>query len=135
MPSFKVRVVKDNLVFCSGHFATFNGEAEPLHGHNYRAANNPLLDIRPDATSFTVRTGHKTYVFPREDVVQLPILNTTAEQLAEWIVGELETALRAKGAANITAIEIEVEEVFGQSAFCRKEINPQISQMDADLPS
>jgi 6-pyruvoyltetrahydropterin/6-carboxytetrahydropterin synthase len=52
-------------------------------------------------------------------VVQLPIPNTTAEHLAEWIGGELAAALRAKGANNLTALEVEVEETFGQSAFCK----------------
>ena len=37
--SFTVRVTKDYLVFCSGHFITYDGvECERLHGHNYRAA-------------------------------------------------------------------------------------------------
>lgn len=158
---YRVRVTKDNLLFCSGHFATFDGQAEPLHGHNYRVAavlegaldenawvfdfvalkkclkvicdrldhrmllptGNPLVQIDSDAASFTVRTGSKTYVFPREDVVQLPIPNTTAEQFAQWIAAELERELRARGAANLTALEIEVEETFGQSAFFRKEID------------
>ncbi len=36
---FTVRVTKDYLVFCSGHFITYDGtECERLHGHNYRAA-------------------------------------------------------------------------------------------------
>ena len=36
--SFTVRVTKDYLVFCSGHFITYDGvECERLHGHNYRA--------------------------------------------------------------------------------------------------
>jgi 6-pyruvoyltetrahydropterin/6-carboxytetrahydropterin synthase len=35
---FKVRVTKDHLVFCSGHFISFDGhQCERLHGHNYRA--------------------------------------------------------------------------------------------------
>ena len=37
--SYKVRVTKDYLVFCSGHFITYNGDqCERLHGHNYRVA-------------------------------------------------------------------------------------------------
>src|ERR1700746_1664605 len=37
--SFKVRVTKDHLVFCSGHFISYEGDkCERLHGHNYRAA-------------------------------------------------------------------------------------------------
>ncbi len=161
MASYKVHVTKDNLVFCSGHFITFEGQCEPLHGHNYRTAvtlegildeneyvfnfvtlkkvmkalcdkldhrlllptQNPLLDIQSDAASYTVRYKHKTYVFPKEDVVQLPIANTTAENLATWLCGELEAQLKDKGAANLTAIEMEVEETFGQSAICRKELH------------
>ena len=37
--AFKVRVTKDYLVFCSGHFITYEGDrCERLHGHNYRTA-------------------------------------------------------------------------------------------------
>lgn len=36
---YKVRVTKDQLVFCSGHFISFDGhQCERLHGHNYRTA-------------------------------------------------------------------------------------------------
>src|SRR4026207_1509855 len=35
---YKVRVSKDYLVFCSGHFISYEGDrCEKLHGHNYRA--------------------------------------------------------------------------------------------------
>ena len=34
---FEVRVTKDHLVFCSGHFISYEGDrCERLHGHNYR---------------------------------------------------------------------------------------------------
>lgn len=34
---YTVRVTKDHLVFCSGHFISFEGDrCERLHGHNYR---------------------------------------------------------------------------------------------------
>ena len=36
---FKIHVTKDHLVFCCGHFISFDGhKCERLHGHNYRAA-------------------------------------------------------------------------------------------------
>src|ERR1700687_2895033 len=36
---FQVRVTKDYLVFCSGHFISYEGDkCERLHGHNYRVA-------------------------------------------------------------------------------------------------
>jgi 6-pyruvoyltetrahydropterin/6-carboxytetrahydropterin synthase len=34
--NFKVRV--DGIQFAAAHFATFGGECEPLHGHNYEVA-------------------------------------------------------------------------------------------------
>jgi 6-pyruvoyltetrahydropterin/6-carboxytetrahydropterin synthase len=82
--------------------------------------DNPLLDIRADDKSFTVRYRERLYVFPREDVVQLPIPNTTAECIAEWIAGQIEADLRGRGLTRLQALEVEVEETFGQSAFCRK---------------
>jgi 6-pyruvoyltetrahydropterin/6-carboxytetrahydropterin synthase len=37
--TFRVRVTKDYLVFCSGHFISYEGDrCERLHGHNYRAS-------------------------------------------------------------------------------------------------
>ena len=39
MPHFRVRVTKDHLRFCSGHFITFAGnQVERVHGHNYQVA-------------------------------------------------------------------------------------------------
>ena len=36
---FNVRVTKDHLVFCCGHFISYSGhQCERLHGHNYRTA-------------------------------------------------------------------------------------------------
>ena len=36
---YHIRVTKDYLVFCSGHFISYEGDqCERLHGHNYRAA-------------------------------------------------------------------------------------------------
>lgn len=36
---YRVRVTKDHLVFCCGHFISYEGDkCERLHGHNYRCA-------------------------------------------------------------------------------------------------
>src|SRR5437763_14788647 len=36
---YHVRVTKDHLVFCSGHFISYEGDrCERLHGHNYRTS-------------------------------------------------------------------------------------------------
>ena len=59
------------------------------------------------------------YVFPRRDCALLPIPNTTVEMLAEMLIDRLRAALKEAGATGLTAIEMEVEENFGQTATCR----------------
>jgi 6-pyruvoyltetrahydropterin/6-carboxytetrahydropterin synthase len=47
--SFTVRVTKDHLVFCSGHFITYEGnQCERLHGHNYRVAVEVSSPLDPN---------------------------------------------------------------------------------------
>jgi 6-pyruvoyltetrahydropterin/6-carboxytetrahydropterin synthase len=35
MVEYRVRVERNKLKFAAAHFATFEGQCEPLHGHNY----------------------------------------------------------------------------------------------------
>jgi 6-pyruvoyltetrahydropterin/6-carboxytetrahydropterin synthase len=63
--------------------------------------------------------GKPRYVFPRKDCALLPIPNTTVEMLAEMLTDRLRTELATAGAKGMTAIEMEVEENFGQSAVYR----------------
>jgi 6-pyruvoyltetrahydropterin/6-carboxytetrahydropterin synthase len=45
---FKVRVTKDHLAFCSGHFISYEGDrCERLHGHNYRTTVEIEGDLDP----------------------------------------------------------------------------------------
>jgi 6-pyruvoyltetrahydropterin/6-carboxytetrahydropterin synthase len=83
--------------------------------------NNPLLPLAVDATSVTVRYKQKTYVFPHEDVVILPIANTTAELLAWWIAEQLAADIDVHR-GRIELMEVDVEETFGQSATYRREL-------------
>ena len=63
--------------------------------------------------------GKPRYVFPRKDCALLPIPNTTVEMLARLLTERLRRELDAGGARGLTAIEMEVEENFGQSAIYR----------------
>lgn len=63
--------------------------------------------------------GKPRYLFPRKDCALLPIPNTTVEMLAQMLTERLQAALTAEGAKGLTAIEMEVEENFGQSAVYR----------------
>ena len=63
--------------------------------------------------------GKPRYVFPRKDCALLPIPNTTVEMLARLLSERLQVELQSLGAHGLTAIEMEVEENFGQSAVYR----------------
>jgi 6-pyruvoyltetrahydropterin/6-carboxytetrahydropterin synthase len=68
-------------------------------------------------SNWKVRFRERGYVFPKADVIALPIDNTTAERLAEWLVGRLKDDLAAKGATNLTSITVGVEEAPGQAGW------------------
>ena len=63
--------------------------------------------------------GQPRYVLPRRDCALLPIPNTTVEMLAQMLTERLRAELDSMGVRNVTAIEMEVEENFGQSAIYR----------------
>jgi len=158
MSAYAVRVSKDYLVFCAGHFITYGGQCETLHGHNYRVAvslhgvpdenhyvfdfvtlkrlsqtqcdrldhrmllptENEHLRLEIDAERVVVRFQSKIYCFPKEDVVMLPVPNTTAEMLARYIAQQLRNDPLLAQVTNLSAIQVEVEESFGQSASYRE---------------
>lgn len=82
--------------------------------------DNPDLELREEEDEVSVAYGDRRYVFPARDVVVLPIPNTTAEKLAEYLLDRLADDLRGEGATGVRAAEIEVEESFGQSATARR---------------
>lgn len=86
----------------------------PLH--------NPLLQITRGGGEIEVHYAGRRYVFPERDVAFLPIANTTAEQLAEYLAGQVVDGLREAGNANVAEVEVEVEESFGQSGWCTRQV-------------
>ena len=60
--SWKVRVTKDHLVFCSGHFISYEGDrCERLHGHNYRATVEVEGSLDPNYYVFDfIALKHRT---------------------------------------------------------------------------
>jgi 6-pyruvoyltetrahydropterin/6-carboxytetrahydropterin synthase len=81
---------------------------------------NPKIQIGQDGESVTVAyEGKPRYLFPRGDCSLLPVPNTTVEMLAELLAGRLRAEIETMGARGLTAIEMEIEENFGQSAVYR----------------
>jgi len=156
----KVTVERNTLRFAAAHFATFEGECEPLHGHNYdviievegeltedawvidfgalksmaRALcqeldhkfllqrESKVLEIEEGMSNWKVRFRERGWVFPKSDIVALPIDNTTAERLAEWFAGRLREALAERGATNVSSLTVGIEEQPGQAGWSREEV-------------
>ena len=158
---YRVTVERNKLKFAAAHFATFEGDCEPLHGHNYAVTievagtltddawvidfstlksmgkalcdeldhkfllqrDSRALQIDEGMSNWKVRFLERGFVFPKSDVIALPIDNTTAERLAEWFAGRLRDGLRARGASNLTSLVVGVEEAPGQAGWCEMALN------------
>ncbi len=76
---------------------------------------SPRLQVRA-GDDVEVVHRERTYSFPAEDVVLLPLVNTSIELFAHWIWRQLETVARSQG---VERMMVEVAETAGQS--CRYE--------------
>ncbi len=81
---YKVRVTKDHLVFCSGHFISYEGDkCERLHGHNYRTAvevageldeNSYVFDfiaLKHRTKAITDELDHRMMLPTRNDLIRV----------------------------------------------------------------
>src|SRR6478609_4661430 len=78
------------------------------------------IQVREEGDVVTVAVDERPrYVFPRRDCALLPIPNTTVEMLAKLLAIRLKAEIDKLGGRGIKAIEMDVEENFGQSAVYR----------------
>jgi 6-pyruvoyltetrahydropterin/6-carboxytetrahydropterin synthase len=82
---------------------------------------SPHLTVTTQGDSVeAVYLGKERWVIPRRDVVILPIPNTSAERLAQYLCNRTLEALREKyPSAAISKVEFSVEETRGQAALYR----------------
>ena len=86
---------------------------------------NPKLSYREDGDRISVDYfGQPTYVFPKRDCALIPIPNSTAEMLAQYLGSQVRQELGAGGYTHLTSLEVEVEENYGQSATYHESLVP-----------
>ena len=87
-------------------------------------AKSDCLKIdRPNQRQVRVRYESDEFVFPANDVAMLPIVHSSAEELARYIWAELVAGLNARGASGeADVIEISVAEGPGQAAVYRHSV-------------
>ena len=82
---------------------------------------NAKLAIREDGEKTLVDyLGATRFVFPTSNVCKVPVANTTAECLAEYLASRVLDELGREGITNVTAVEVDVEESPGQSGVFRR---------------
>lgn len=89
---------------------------DELDEHWIVPGRHPVLtwQARPDGV-VEVRYQGRFYAAPQEDVLVLPINNTSSENLAGWLGGELRARLSERfGNVEVRRLRVGVEETSGQ---------------------
>ncbi len=63
--------------------------------------------------------GARRFMFPASNCAMIPIANTTAEMIAEYMAHRLRDDLLKEGLTHLNAIDVEVEESVGQAGYYR----------------
>lgn len=75
---------------------------------------NRQISLEVRGGSCFLSLGERTYQFPAQDVVILPVENVTAEELARLVLEKIASRLRPF--KNVTGVEVWVEESPGKRA-------------------
>ena len=84
------------------------------------ATENPRIEVRREGQAICASYESQHYQFPADDVVLLPLSNTTAELLATYLAGQLARRLRATTGHRLATLGVWVAEGPGQRAFFRE---------------
>jgi 6-pyruvoyltetrahydropterin/6-carboxytetrahydropterin synthase len=78
------------------------------------------IAVGPTEIEIVTAEGDR-FRFPRRDCAVLPIVHSSAEELAAYLLGRLRAALSTEaGGRGLLALEVGVAEAPGQVAYCRE---------------
>lgn len=76
------------------------------------------LSIKDDGSHYEIQyRDQPPYRLPKRDVAPLPIDNTTAERLSQYIANQLAESLGARPDLQLANLKVGVEEMPGQAAW------------------
>lgn len=84
-------------------------------------AQSDCLTIRTEGKQVVVVYEEDEFRFPLADVLLLPIVHSSAEELARYLAAEIKSELLAEAPALFASIEVGVAETPGQAAYYREE--------------
>lgn len=129
--NYRTRVVVEGGVDPAAHYVFDFGELKQLMKRlTDEIDHKVLLPLESDIVKVSKQgesvavavEGKPRYVFPSNECVLLPVPNTTVEMLARYLAGRVRSEVAGAKAVHLTAIEVEVEENFGQSATYRESL-------------
>ncbi|HKV53948.1 MAG TPA: 6-carboxytetrahydropterin synthase [Candidatus Binataceae bacterium] len=95
-----------------------------LDEHTIVPTLSDCLEIRHQDGQVSVVYERDSFVFPAADVALLPIMHSSAEELARFIWTELHGALSERNAlSEVMAMEVSVAEGPGQAAIYRQQLS------------
>lgn len=85
-------------------------------------STSSAIRVRQRPQEIEVRYGRQKIVLPKQDVVLLPLVNTSTELLAEHVANQIRRRVRRRfPGAKIRSLEVGVEEARGQRGVFRGE--------------
>lgn len=91
----------------------------PLHRRTLMPGLAAVVDIAHTGDTAVITCGRKRYVFPVEDVVVLPLTNTSTEAIATYL---LDRVLEQVPTVGLSRAELELSEAPDQSATARVDL-------------
>ena len=83
---------------------------------------SPVIALRERPHEIELRYKQQKIILPRQDVLLLPLINTSTELLAEYVAGQIRRRVRRNfPKSQIRYLEVGVEEARGQRGFFRGE--------------
>ncbi len=88
----------------------------PLRRRTLMPGHAPEVLITRENSTLSIAAGRKWYVLPAEDVAVLPLVNTTTEAIAGYLLDRVLPYLHGYG---LSTVELEVSEAPDTSATAR----------------
>ncbi|MCX5682074.1 MAG: 6-carboxytetrahydropterin synthase [Planctomycetota bacterium] len=79
---------------------------------------HPAIRVSSRMGAVEVTFADRRWVFPEDDCMLLPIVNTTTEMLAQYVGERLQAALAALGGCTPSGVRVEIGEGAGAAAVC-----------------
>ena len=94
-------------------------QTQTLDHHVILPSDHAELNITSEDKETPATFRDRRWVFPNEDCVILPVINTTAEEIARVIAERVITKTHEKFGGQLSYLEVAVDENCGQWGVCR----------------